>query len=145
MRMPEVYGGAFSYAQFFLARSTWAMVTLVSRVMMLFAMIRFEAGRKRLFETYRPGTGPSAEKRARSTFRVSAIAETVDGRTSRVDISGGDPGYDDTSKMVAQAAFCLIAKHRAGTLTSGVLTPVEAFGEELVGRLEGEGIEISRK
>jgi short subunit dehydrogenase-like uncharacterized protein len=69
----------------------------------------------------------------------------VDGRTSRVDISGGDPGYDETSKMVAESAFCLLAKHRAGSLKSGVLTPVEAFGEELVGRLEKAGIEISRK
>ena len=145
MRMPEVYGGAFSYAQFFLARSTWSMVTLVSRVMMLFAMIRFEAGRKRLFETYRPGTGPSDEKRARSTFSVSAVAETVDGRSTRVDISGGDPGYDETSKMVAESAFCLLAKHRAGSLKHGVLTPVEAFGEELVGRLEKAGIGVRRK
>jgi short subunit dehydrogenase-like uncharacterized protein len=121
------------------------MVTLVSRVMMLFAMIRFEAGRKRLFETYRPGTGPSDEKRARSTFSVSAVAETVDGRSSRVTISGGDPGYDETSKMVAESAFCLLEKTRSGTLKSGVLTPVEAFGEELVSRLQEEGIEISRK
>jgi short subunit dehydrogenase-like uncharacterized protein len=47
--------------------------------------------------------------------------------------------------MVAESAFCLLAKHRAGSLKHGVLTPVEAFGEERVGRLEKAGIGVSRK
>jgi short subunit dehydrogenase-like uncharacterized protein len=72
------------------------------------------------------------------------VAETVDGRSTRVDISGEDPGYDETSKMVAESAFCLLAKQRAGTLKSGVLTPVEAFGEELIHRLEARGLTIDR-
>lgn len=145
MRLPEVYGGAFSYAQFLLARSFGAMVSLVSRVMVLFTFIRFAWFRNWLFRKFSPGTGPSPEKRARSVFSVTAVAETVDGRASSVTISGGDPGYDETAKLFSESAFCLLQKSRAGTLKSGVLTPVEALGEELLIRLEAKGIKISRK
>lgn len=143
MRLPEVYGGAFSYAQFFLARSFGGMVSLIARVAVLFTLIRFAWFRAWLLKKYSPGTGPSPEKRARSVFSVTAVAETIDGRASSVTISGGDPGYDETAKLFSEAAFCLLAKSRAGTLTSGVLTPVEAFGEELVQRLEAVGIVVS--
>ena len=144
MRLPEVYGGAFSYAQFFLARSFRGMVSLISRVVMLFTFIRFAWFRGWLLKKYSPGTGPSPEKRARSVFSVTAVAETIDGRASTVTISGGDPGYDETAKFFSESAFCLLEKSRAGTLKHGVLTPVEALGMELVGRLEAAGIGVSR-
>jgi len=144
MRLPEVYGGAFSYAQFFLARSFGGMVSLIARVAVLFTLIRFAWFRAWLLKKYSPGTGPSPEKRARSVFSVTAVAETVDGRASTVAISGGDPGYDETAKLFSESAFCLLEKARSGTLKSGVLTPVEALGMELVQRLEAAGIKISR-
>lgn len=144
MRLPEVYGGAFSYAQFFLARSFGGMVSLISRVVVLFTFIRFEWFRNWIYKKYSPGTGPSPEKRASSVFSVTAIAETIHGQTSTIKISGGDPGYDETAKFFAESAFCLLEKSRSGTLKHGVLTPVEALGEELVKRLEKEGIGVSR-
>jgi hypothetical protein len=54
----------------------------------------------------------------------------VDGRTAEHVIRGGDPGYDETAKMAADAAIAILAKHRAGTLKHGVLTPVEALFRE---------------
>ena len=143
MRLPEVYGGAFSYAQLFLARSFGGMVSLISRVVVLFTLIRFAWFRGWLLKTYAPGTGPNPEKRARSVFSVTAVAETVDGRASVVTMSGGDPGYDETAKLFSESAFCLLAKSRSGTLKHGVLTPVEALGMELVGRLAAAGIGVS--
>ncbi len=145
MRMPDEYGAAFSYAQFFLARSFGAMVSLISRVMVLFTFIRFSWFRNWIYKKYSPGTGPSPEKRANSRFSVTAIAETIHGQTSTVEISGGDPGYDETAKFFAESAFCLLEKQRKNTLKHGVLTPVEAMGMELVKRLEKAGIGISRK
>lgn len=145
MRLPDEYGPAFSYAQFFLARSFGAMVSLLSRVIVLFTFIRFAWFRDWIYKKYSPGTGPSPEKRASSHFTVTAIAETIEGQTSTVEISGGDPGYDETAKFFAESAFCLLEKEREGSLKYGVLTPVEAMGEELVKRLEKEGIGVSRK
>lgn len=145
MRLPETYGGAFSYAQFFLARSFGGMVSLIARVAVLFTFIRFAWFRGWLLKKYSPGTGPSPEQRASSHFQVTAIAETIDGRASTVTLSGGDPGYDETAKLFSESAFCLLEKSRAGMLKSGVLTPVEAFGMELVGRLEKAGIGVSGK
>jgi short subunit dehydrogenase-like uncharacterized protein len=121
------------------------MVSLLSRVVVLFTFIRFAWFRNWIYKTYSPGTGPSPEKRASSVFTVTAIAETVHGQTSTVEISGGDPGYDETAKFFAESAFCLLEKQREGSLKYGVLTPVEALGEELVKRLEKEGIGVRWK
>jgi short subunit dehydrogenase-like uncharacterized protein len=127
LRMPEVYGAAFAYGQFFLARSTGSMLKLVAGVLMLFALARFRWFRERLLTRFEPGTGPDPARRAASFFEVTAIAETVDGRAAEHVIRGGDPGYDETAKMAADAAIAILAKHRAGTLKHGVLTPVEAL------------------
>ena len=49
----------------------------------------------------KPGGGPSAEKRAASTFTALALARAADGSAAACGLSGGDPGYDETAKMVA--------------------------------------------
>ena len=58
-------------------------------------------------------------------------------------ISGGDPGYDETAKMISEAAI-MLAMQRADlpavTLGGGFLTPSTAFGSRLRARLHQEGI-----
>lgn len=127
MRLPEVYGPAFAYAQFYLASGTWAMIQLVGSVALLFGLARFAWFRERLLKRFEPGTGPDAARRAASCFEVTAVAETPDGRTAEHVISGGDPGYDETARIVVEAAYTLLDKHAKGTLKAGVLTPVEAL------------------
>jgi short subunit dehydrogenase-like uncharacterized protein len=84
-----------------------------------------------------PGDGPSAEQRARSHFRVLFVARAA-GRRLSVEVSGGDPGYGETSKMLAESALCLAfdeLPERSGQLTTAV-----AMGESLIGRLQRAGI-----
>ena len=57
------------------------------------------------------------------------------------EVSGGDPGYGETSKMLAESALCLAydpLPERAGQLT-----PAVAMGEALIERLRAAGIGFS--
>lgn len=83
-----------------------------------------------------PGTGPSAERRAESWFRFRFVGEGG-GRRVITEIRGGDPGYDETSKMVAESAILLA---QGGEREGGVLTPASAFGQALVDRLGEVGL-----
>lgn len=42
--------------------------------------------------------------------------------------AGGDGGYEDTAKMVSQAALCALQDRSQLSCSGGVLTPAVAFG-----------------
>ena len=52
------------------------------------------------------GEGPSEERREKSWFTVDFVGESA-GRTVHTRVSGGDPGYTETAKMLAESALCL--------------------------------------
>ena len=54
------------------------------------------------------------------------------------EVSGGDPGYGETSKMLAESALCLAFDDLPSR--SGQLTPAVAMGDALIGRLDRAGI-----
>jgi short subunit dehydrogenase-like uncharacterized protein len=83
------------------------------------------------------GEGPSAERRARSRFAVTFLG-SGGGRHVRTRVSGGDPGYDETAKMLAEAALSLAQDPRGDA--AGVCTPAVALGEPYRRRLEDRGI-----
>ena len=83
------------------------------------------------------GTGPSAERRAKAWFTVDFVAET-DGRSLHTRVSGGDPGYGETSKMLAESALCLAFDDNP--TTAGSVTTAQAMGDNLLGRLQAAGI-----
>jgi short subunit dehydrogenase-like uncharacterized protein len=58
----------------------------------------------------------------------------------RTEVSGGDPGYTETSKMLAESALCLA--HDDLPERAGQLTPAVAMGPMLRRRLEAAGIEF---
>jgi short subunit dehydrogenase-like uncharacterized protein len=53
-------------------------------------------------------------------------------------VSGGDPGYDETAKMLAESALCLAYDELPAT--SGQVTTAVAMGETLIDRLRKAGI-----
>jgi saccharopine dehydrogenase (NAD+, L-glutamate forming) len=85
-----------------------------------------------------PGDGPSEERRKKSWFRVDLVAETGDGTTLHTRVSGGDPGYDETAKMLAESALCLALDDNPET--AGQVTTAQAMGENLLARLQKAGI-----
>jgi short subunit dehydrogenase-like uncharacterized protein len=83
------------------------------------------------------GEGPSAERRARSRFTVTFLGRGG-GRRVTTRVSGGDPGYDETAKMLAEAALSLAQDPAGGA--AGVCTPAVALGDAYRRRLEDRGI-----
>ena len=90
----------------------------------------------------RPGEGPSAEERAKGWFAMHFVGEpAADGHGPvRGTVSGGDPGYEETAKMVSEAAVMLATQRGALAERGGVHTPASAFGLRLQRRLHESGI-----
>ncbi len=68
----------------------------------------------------------------------------------KATVSGGDPGYDETAKMLSESALCLAIHHWPPTPAStgdnsngGILTPASAMGMTLVERLQKAGIRFT--
>ncbi|MFJ9811848.1 saccharopine dehydrogenase family protein [Streptomyces sp. NPDC101158] len=93
--------------------------------------------RRWLMDRYEPGQGPSAERRARSWFSVRFVGEGG-GRRVFTEVSGGDPGYDETAKMLAESALCLALDDLPKT--SGQVTTAVAMGDALLARLQNAGL-----
>ncbi len=87
------------------------------------------------------GTGPSEKRREKAWFTVEFVAETA-GTTVRTKVSGGDPGYTETAKMLAESALCLALDDNPPT--SGQVTTAQAMGDALLTRLEAAGITFER-
>ncbi len=82
----------------------------------------------------KPGEGPTPEEREAGGYGLLVIGSHADGGEVRVHVTGDrDPGYGSTSKIIAEAALCLI-RDRTDT-PGGVWTPAAALGEALIPRL----------
>ena len=131
------YGPAFRYGHYIQVKKLATVAGLVGGAGVAMLGAQFKPTRDRLLKFRDPGQGPSAEKRAKAWFRVRFIGR---GGKQRVvtEVTGGDPGYGETSKMLAESALCL-AKDRLPP-RAGVITPAHAMGNKLIERLQKAGI-----
>jgi short subunit dehydrogenase-like uncharacterized protein len=82
-----------------------------------------------------PGEGPSRAEREAGLYDVLFIGTGAAGQTVNVGVTGDrDPGYGSTSKMIAEAAMCLLQDSAA--TAGGIWTPAAAMGHALVARLQ---------
>ncbi len=93
--------------------------------------------RNLLLGRIKQGDGPDESRREKSWFTVDFVGEG-DGRTVHTRVSGGDPGYDETAKMLAESAMCLAFDDNP--TTAGQVTTAQAMGDNLVARLQAQGI-----
>ncbi len=96
--------------------------------------------RNQLLKRVPQGEGPSERKRAKSWFTVELVGEGG-GEKVTTRVSGGDPGYDETAKMLAESALCLAFDDNP--VTAGQVTTVQAMGENLLDRLSKSGISFT--
>ncbi|MFF9705539.1 saccharopine dehydrogenase family protein [Streptomyces griseofuscus] len=136
-RALDRYGPDFRYRHFAAVRHLPVALGGAAAVGAAVAAAQLPPVRRRLSDRLAPGEGPSAEKRARSWFRVRFVGEGG-GRRVYTEVSGGDPGYDETAKMFAEAALCLALD--ALPTTSGQVTTAQAMGDALTDRLRAAGI-----
>jgi short subunit dehydrogenase-like uncharacterized protein len=138
-RALERYGPDFSYSHYAVAKRLPVAIGMVGGAAGLVVAAQIPPAKRMLLKLKSPGEGPSAEQRARSWFRVRFVARAGD-RIVRSEVSGGDPGYGETSKMLAESALCLAFDDLPDR--AGQLTPAVAMGDALRRRLEAAGIEF---
>ena len=85
------------------------------------------------------GQGPSAALMSKGWFTFRFEGRCGDQSVS-TEVSGGEPFYTETSKILAEAALCLIENRADLPTNAGVLTPASAMGEKLIDRLQQAGI-----
>ena len=93
--------------------------------------------RSQILKRIERGAGPSESRRARSSFDVTFVA-LAGGRRVITRVSGGDPGYTETSMMLAESGLCLAFDDLPAL--SGQLTTAQAMGDALLERVERGGL-----
>ena len=138
-RALDRYGPEFSYGHYLVTGSLPATVGVMAGVGGVAAVAHLRVGRNLLRKLHSPGEGPDLAKRARSFFRLRFAAETPDQRLI-TEVSGGDPGYGETAKMLAESALCLAFD--GIEVGGGQVTSAVALGDKLIERLLRAGIQF---
>jgi len=138
------YGRLFVYGHYAHIRRTTTLVAggLTLGAAALAARTRpGRAALERLLPS--PGEGPDAAARAAGHFSVLLVG-TAHGEREEDDVRiiarvrGGDPGYGETSRMLAEAALTLAGEERPDV--TGVVTPAIGLGLPYRRRLETSGM-----
>jgi short subunit dehydrogenase-like uncharacterized protein len=131
------YGPDFTYGHNLLARNPLTIGALAGMVGTVGLLAAVPPTRKLLLKLKSPGEGPDEAERERSWFKIRFVGE---GGGERVvtEVSGGDPGYGETSKMLAESGLCLAFDELEAR--SGQLTTATAMGDALLTRLSDAGI-----
>lgn len=140
-RALDRYGPDFGYAHYVQVKKLSGVAALTGGVAAMFALAQLKPTRTWLLSRKRSGEGPSPEQRARGRFRVRFHGRTAgDGPARSVvcQVSGGDPGYGETSKMLAESALCLAFDRLPRC--AGQVTTATAMGDALIVRLQRAGI-----
>ncbi len=133
----ERYGPDFTYSHYAAAKKLPTVVGGIGLVAAVAAAAQVPPLRRLLMSRLPQGEGPSEERRARSYFSVRFIGEGG-GRTTYTEVRGGDPGYTETAKMLAESALSLAFDDNPPT--AGQVTTAVAMGQNLLDRLVRAGL-----
>lgn len=131
------YGPDFSYGHYLVAGGLASAAAIAGGAVGAIALSQIGATRKLMLDRLAPGDGPSPQRRARSSFVVRFLGEGG-GQHVVAEVSGGDPGYGETAKMLSETGLCLA--HDNLPQLAGQLTPAVAMGAALRERLQRAGI-----
>ncbi len=131
------YGPDFSYSHYAGVRKLPVALGSAVGLAGLLALAQLPPARRLLLSRFQAGTGPSPQRRAKSWFTVRFTA-TGGGQRVVTEVSGGDPGYDETAKMLAESALCVAFDDLPAT--AGQVTTAVAMGQALTGRLIEAGL-----
>ncbi len=131
------YGPDFEYAHYAAVKRLPVVAGGIAGVGTLAVAAQVPPLRKLMMRMVPQGQGPSEERRERSWFSMRFVGEGG-GRRVVTEVAGGDPGYGETSKMLAESALCLAFDDNPET--SGNITTAVAMGQNLTDRLTKAGI-----
>ncbi len=138
-RALDRYGPDFTYSHYLVAKRLPTVVGLAGGAAGLITLAQIPPARKMLLKLKSSGSGPSPEEREKAWFRLRFRARSGE-RVVCTQVSGGDPGYGETSKMLAESALCLAFDDLPSR--GGQLTPAVAMGDALLSRLQAAGIKF---
>jgi short subunit dehydrogenase-like uncharacterized protein len=134
----ERYGPDFSYGHNAVAKHLTSIAATASGVGAALVLAQLPPTRNLLLRAFpSPGEGPSEEVRAKSWFKIVFVGEGG-GKRVVTEVSGGDPGYSETSKMLAESGLCLAFDELPES--AGQVTTATAMGDALQSRLQAAGI-----
>ncbi|HEX4431873.1 MAG TPA: saccharopine dehydrogenase NADP-binding domain-containing protein [Frankiaceae bacterium] len=136
----ERYGPDFRYSHLVSFKNPAFAAATVGGVGAFVAIAQLPPARPLLLKALPSGKGPSPEQIEKSWFRVRFVGEGG-GRRVETEVRGGDPGYGETSKMLAESALCLAFDDLPQT--AGMVTTAVAMGPVLRERLVANGIDFS--
>ena len=121
------------------AKGQWAARLLAGSAPVQNALLGFGPSRRLLSRWLlpQPGDGPGPAARAAGHYTLRFDGQTADGRKLAAQVTGDrDPGYGSTSKMISEAALCLLQDVDRSATPGGVWTAGAAMGLALVRRLQ---------
>ncbi|WP_181612090.1 saccharopine dehydrogenase family protein [Nonomuraea soli] len=139
-RLLDRYGPDFTYRQYYGAGSLPAALSAGAGALSLVALAQIPPARSWLARRLPAGSGPTPSQRAAHWFRATFLGQGG-GRRVVTHVAGGDPGYDETAKMLAESALCLAFDDTPKI--AGSVTTASAMGEPLIRRLHAAGITFS--
>ena len=142
-RLCDEYGPDFRYGHYARVKNLSTIVGGGIAIGGIAALAQLKPTRNLLLKVKAQGEGPTESERARSWFTVTFLAE-ADGETVTTEVSGGDPGYSETAKMLSESALCLAFEREETPALTGVITPAAAMGQPLIERLQRAGISFRR-
>ncbi|WP_327070354.1 saccharopine dehydrogenase family protein [Kitasatospora sp. NBC_01302] len=134
------YGPDFRYRHYAAVKHLAVALGGSAGIAVVLAAAQLPFTRKALGALLKPGQGPSVAQRAKSWFTVRFVAESGGARVC-TEVSGGDPGYTETAKILGEAALCLAFDELP--VTAGQVTPAAAMGTALIERLRTAGIRFT--
>ena len=137
-RALPAYGPDFSYSHYAGTKRLRSAVAGAATVAGVGLAAQVRPLRSLLLGRIQAGEGPDEARRARSWFTVDLVAESG-GRTVHTRVSGGDPGYGETAKMLGESALCL-ALDDGNPDVAGQVTTAVAMGDRLLARLQAAGL-----
>ena len=131
------YGPDFRYSHYAAVRRLPMVAGGIAGVGLLVVAAQIPPARNALLNRIKAGDGPTPERRAKSWFKVRFVG-SGGGRRVITEVAGGDPGYDETAKMLGESALSLALDDLPQT--SGQTTTAAALGPALRKRLIAAGM-----
>jgi short subunit dehydrogenase-like uncharacterized protein len=138
-RLLPTYGREFHYGHYLAMKHLPQVIGFVFGAGLFVSLARFKPTRLLLAKLKTSGQGPSEAERAKSFFEVQFVAQ-AGSRRVRCRVRGGDPGYGETAKMLAESALCLVQDRERLPALYGVVPTAAALGDVLTQRLQRAGI-----
>ncbi|MGA3488170.1 saccharopine dehydrogenase family protein [Micromonosporaceae bacterium DT55] len=135
--LSDRYGPDFRYGHYAAVKRLATVVGAGAGLGALAALAQVGPTRRWLSGRLTSGAGPSEQQREKSWFQVRFLG-SAGGRQVLTEVSGGDPGYTETAKMLAESALCLASDELPAT--AGQVTTAVAMGDALIDRLSAAGI-----